>query len=591
MLGSWFVVCMLFAGCEVASKDKALDAADALPDAARGSMEGGQAPEPRATLKGRVFDADTGRAIEGAELKSEAGPSATSDRKGGFELEVGAESKELKISRSSYASSSKEAPSAGGYVEVFLKDVDKTVEFNGKDGVSIKLESGASIEVPKGSVRDANGKDVKGLVNLELAEVDGHKRMHASALPGEMKARANGKDGRVAVHSALEIRMRDAKGNDLTVAPGKVTAELPIREADAPSKRDVFSYDERKGVWVAEGKAERVSKSDGKVVYRAKIEHLSWWSYADFFSELTCLRACVEDGVGVPVSGAQIWVVGASHPGVASMFSSSDGCAGGDIIAGARVVLVAQAEAGISEPTSHGTTSKIHLIKDGIGACDDAGTLVLGDAKATDCAHGFVECDGACAELATDGAHCGSCEKACDDTQQCLVGLCSGVDVPGMDAGPVPGADAGPVPEPVGEGGVVIPPEAGSAISDAGAPDAATPGVDAGPLVYGNPSAGLVRCGAATSCAVGSNCCVAPSSTACSVATCPISTQTCDGNEDCVDSVCCIGPDVDLGHRYGACRASCGGPNLPACHTDADCPFNSICGASETGAGMCSPKT
>jgi len=459
-VGLWLLLCGALVACDSSSTDSQPDASRPTLDAAAAKPDAGPVPMAKARLKGRVFDAETGRALDEAELKTESGEVAKSDKQGNFELDTEDGAGSLKVSRKSYAPSSKEAPQKGGYVEVFLKDVDKTVDFDADKGLSVELDSGATLDIPAGAVRDADGKSVKGMVTLELTEVDGNKRTQASALPGEMKARsASGKEGRASIPSALEIRIRDEKGEEYTVGPkDKVTAELPIRESDPPAERKVFSYSDKAGAWVEEGKAKRVAKED-KVVYQVEIKHLSWWAYADFFTDLTCVRACVTSRDENPIAGAQLWVVGASQPGVASLFAGDDGCAAGDVIAGAQVVLVAQGEAGTSAPKSHATTAEIHLVKDGVAACDDAGTLVVGPVPESTCAHGFVECGADCVELATDTAHCGGCTARCEPLQQCVLGRCTGGAVIGMDGGMMSLPDAGtPLPD------ASIPFEAGACV-------------------------------------------------------------------------------------------------------------------------------
>jgi len=446
-VGVWLLVCGGLAGCDSSGSSKV------AADAAMMNPEGGM-NEPPAKVKGRIFDADTGRGLPAAELKSGPSTSVKSDSQGNFELELSAGSAPLKASRPSYAPTSKEAPKQGGYLEVFLKDVDKSVEFNAEDGVTAKLESGAAVDLPPGAVRDAEGKSVKGKVTLEVTEVDGYKRMQASALPGEMKARnKDGDEGLAAISSAIEIRIRDEKGRDLTVGEkDKVTADLPVR-ADTAPERTVFSYDEKSGAWVEEGKAKRVVNEEGKAVYRAEVKHLSWWSSAAFVSDVTCIRTCVETSAGKPVPGAQIWVVGTSQPGVASLFAGNDGCAAGDVSAASQIVVVAQAEGSISEAKSLRTTSKLRRVKDGAAQCQDVGTFVLEPTEEATCAQGFAECASACTDPATDAAHCGGCDRACEGATQCLAGRCeSAADADGSMSMPDSGTPDGAV---VSNGGLV----------------------------------------------------------------------------------------------------------------------------------------
>ncbi len=276
-------------------------AADSGPDTDSGEALGG--------LKGRVFDADTGRAVDDADLKSLSGETAKSDEKGNFSFKSDKDLEQVEVSKASYAATIKRPPPKSGYMEVFIKDVDDTKEFDAEKGVKVVLSSGSSIDIPPGAVRDAEGKRVTGMVSLTVSDVDGNDRKQNAALP-ELKGERAMEKGRVSVYRALDIKIVDKDGKNLTVGKDdKVIAEFPAKEA-GPAERTGLSYDEKKGAWVDEGKAKRTVNDKGERVYRKDIDHLSWHGYGDFFSAITCLRVCVQDGDKKPLVGAQVWLVG-----------------------------------------------------------------------------------------------------------------------------------------------------------------------------------------------------------------------------------------------------------------------------------------
>jgi len=379
---------------------------------------------PKRRVNGRVFDAETGKALDGADLAAKSGERARSGKDGAFELAAKADPKEVRISRPSYAASAEKAPKAGGYMEVFIKSIDRSVDFRGDEGVRVELKSGASIDVPAGAVRDAEGKVIDGPVTLEMTEIKGRERAQAAALPGDGDARReNAKVGRVSVEGALDIRIHDGKGRDFTVDESKdVIAELPAREVDAPLERGLWSFDTSRGEWREEGLARRTLNDRGERVYRAKIKHLSWWGYGDFFEHTTCVRACTKNGDGDPVAFAQVWVVGASKAGVSAAYTDEEGCSEADAIADSAIVLVAQSAGLVSNPLSVATGSG--------RACTDAGVLVLGAPTDATCPAGYDMCSGRCVDVATSVDHCGLCGMACartEDgrTEQCVAGECS----------------------------------------------------------------------------------------------------------------------------------------------------------------------
>ncbi len=386
-------------------------------------MDAGPLSAPKRRVTGRVFDAETGKSIDGADLAAKSGERARSGKDGSFELSAKSDPKELRISRPSYAPGAEKAPQGGGYMEVFIKSVDRSVAFRGDEGVSVELKSGASLAVPAGSVRDAEGKVFDGPVTLEIAEIKGRDRAQAAALPGDGKARLeNEKSGRASIEGALDIRIHDDKGRELTVDQDKdVMAELPAREVDAPLERTLWSYDPIGGEWREEGKARRTLNNRGDRVYRVKIKHLSWWGYGDFFENTTCVRACAKDGDGEPVAFAQVWMVGASKPGVSAAYTDEEGCSEAETTADSELVLVAQRERLVSKPLSVTTGSG--------RTCTEAGVLVLGVPTDAACPAGYDTCDGRCVDVATNVDHCGRCGAACaltDDGrgEQCVAGEC-----------------------------------------------------------------------------------------------------------------------------------------------------------------------
>ncbi len=396
--------------------------------------DGGGSVSDLGQLKGRVFDAESGRAIDSAELKTESGESTKSDAKGNFELPSKKEPGSVVVSKENYAQSVKAAPKKGGYMEVFIKDVDKTQEFDADDGVKVSLKSGASIDIPPGSVKDDKGQPVKGMVTLYVTDVDGAERKQASAMPGDLKGESKGIDGkitkgRVGIHRALEITILDKEGKSLSVGKAdKVVAEFPDKGAGSPAESHGFSFDKQKAAWVDEGKVKRSLNDKGEHVYTKDIDHLSWHAYGDFFDVLTCVKTCVTDGDKKPLEGAQVWMVGASYPGVDNLFTGEDGCAFGAAPVKQEIVLVAQIGTGVSKAGSFVTGRSEQNSVDNPDQCGKPETLVIGEATPGGCPFGFTECGGVCTDLATDPNHCGKCGAACGGTDgrevSCSAGSC-----------------------------------------------------------------------------------------------------------------------------------------------------------------------
>jgi len=394
----WSFVFSAIAGALVACSDggsdqKSADAganpdamSNAMPEAGTGDPDAAEAPGTKIAITGEVFDAESGLTLKSATLLAKDEQSATSDGDGHYDLQTRSLAP-VAITRAGYAGITRAVPPAGGFLDVFLKSIDKTVEFRGDKGTTVRLASGVGVEIPAGAVVDAKGKKVSGTVKLELAAIDAQKVTQAVALPGDGTAsQKDGKHGRVSVDAGLSIRITDSKGEDLTVdKAAKVVAEIPARRKDADPELGVYSFDDDKQDWREESKVKKSTNADKEAVYRADIDHLSWWSIGRFHQSTTCVRACVKDGKGKAVPGAQVWVVGATQSGVSSFFTDDTGCGAGDTIPDTDVVLVAQAGNLVSKAVSLSVAHAKASVGKNPNACQDAGTLTIGVAEGEKC--------------------------------------------------------------------------------------------------------------------------------------------------------------------------------------------------------------
>jgi len=380
---SWIVLCALVGAYGCGSES---GATDLRSDG--GELDANQPPGATVRISGRVLDAERQNGVSEASLRTSSGEEATSDAAGQFELLARETDSELQAERKSYASTLRKLPPGGGSLDVFLKSLDESVQFRGDEGITVRLASGESLEIPKNAVLDEKGTRVKERVTLELAAVDGAQPTEAAALPGDGKAeREDGQKGQASIDRALSITIKNADGKELTVdKEASVIAEVPARRKDADAELTVYSYDRAKQEWHEESKAKRSVNKDGADVYRGDIDHLSWWSFGRFFTSDTCVRVCVEDEQGKPRAGAQVWIVGKSAPGVSSVFMDSQGCSASNTIANMDVVLVAQSAALTSPPKTVRIDGVRASVEKKPSACQDLGVLTLGEATNDSCA-------------------------------------------------------------------------------------------------------------------------------------------------------------------------------------------------------------
>lgn len=379
---SWIVLCALLGVYGCGSDSSGAERRDG------GATDANQPPGATVRISGRVLDAQRKEGVSEASLLASSGEDATSDATGQFELVARQTDSELQVERKTYASTVRKLPSGGGSLDVFLKSLDESVQFRGDEGITVRLASGESLEIPENAVLDEKGTRVKELVTLELAAVDGAQPTEAAALPGDANAeRKDGQKGQASIDAALSITIKNAEGKELTVDKDvDVIAEVPARRKDADAELTVYSYDRDEQRWQEESKAKRSVNKDGVDVYRGDIDHLSWWSFGRFFTTDTCVRVCVEDEQGKPRAGAQVWLVGKSLPGVSSLFMDAQGCSASDTIADVDVVLVAQSNALTSTPKTVSIGNAKASVEQDPSACQDFGILTLGQAAGETCA-------------------------------------------------------------------------------------------------------------------------------------------------------------------------------------------------------------
>ncbi len=218
-------------------------------------------------LKGRVFDAKSGRGVPAAELASETGSTARAAANGSFELAIADAPNQVQIFRDDYAPTEKPVPDSTAELDVFLSPVEFETTFLGSEGLLAELPSGGEVEIPADAVVDGHGEKVHTEVKLQLAEVDGRARLEASALPHDLQARSGNKKGLASIERAVEIRLTDKQGVRLGLDE-TAGAEIKLRTRDGDTKKmpTVFSFDEKGREWRDEGHVGLAFGSTGRSI-------------------------------------------------------------------------------------------------------------------------------------------------------------------------------------------------------------------------------------------------------------------------------------------------------------------------------------
>jgi len=333
----------------------------------------------KASLKGRVYSADTGKPVKGVTIVDASGATAKTDASGVFEMQRERMVSQVSIDGKDYAESHKEVPASDVYLDVPIKRVDVTKEFDPAKEATLAVKDGAQVDIPANAlVTRANAKPA-GQVTARLTSVDVKSEVQLSALPGAGRARSGKETGQISMQGAFDLSAEDEKGEPLTTDKQKdISAAFPAG-ASTKTELDTFSFNTKTSEWEKEGTA-TLDKDKG--VYRAKVKHLSWWAIGDFVDSLSCVRACVEGEDEKPAAGARVVASGVDYASVLSTFADDKGCFALDAKAGASIAIRAVTADGDTASKTV-TVSQTQLsAADDPKACEDLGTLGFGQPDA-----------------------------------------------------------------------------------------------------------------------------------------------------------------------------------------------------------------
>ncbi|WP_301100576.1 carboxypeptidase regulatory-like domain-containing protein [Propionivibrio sp.] len=115
---------------------------------------------------------------------------------------------------------------------------------------------GAQVVIPAGALVDADQRAPQGQVTMALATLNPARR----SLPGDYRAQgSNGVPAELESFGAVYAEFRDAAGKLLNLKPGAVAQlRVPVSAAQKPNAKPtiaMWSYEEKTGLWLEEGKA------------------------------------------------------------------------------------------------------------------------------------------------------------------------------------------------------------------------------------------------------------------------------------------------------------------------------------------------
>jgi hypothetical protein len=161
---------------------------------------------------------------------------------------------------------------------------------------------GARLILPAGALVDANQRAAGGLVTAQLATLNPSRR----SLPGDYRA-IDGNQNAVEMlsYGALYAQFRDSAGRPLNLKTGtsaEIQVPIPLeQQASAKASIAMWSYDEKRGIWVEEGKAIKKQTPQGPM-YVGKTKHFSTLNM-DVAGSDPAQATCVRFQLGSSLSG------------------------------------------------------------------------------------------------------------------------------------------------------------------------------------------------------------------------------------------------------------------------------------------------
>ncbi len=390
-----------------------------------------------AQVTGRVFAANDGKALSAAQVTvgKSRGKSASDGR---FKLSynAGASTKSVvHVEHVKHAPVSKEAPKQYGYLEVFTKAFDASVEIDLKRGGEARTKQGSGVKIAPGAFKEASGSKAV----LSVAAPDVTKSRDLKTLPGDFKAKRGDTLGKLSSTAPVYIEARSKSGEKLALAQGeKASLFLATKSKQKSTSVGLYHFDEEQNTWLYVDDVQEGQAVDGNTLAEAEIDAFGWYALGTFISELSCVRACSVDADENPVPFTRALATGVDLFLEASAFADEDGCFVLEFPASSRFSLSVQSESYVSTATTIESGTEGNLSDP--SSCTQLSPIALTkQAQASSpCAHTDLLCGASCVDPTSDAAHCGACDKACGEGAVCVSARCSGgstdPEVP-MDAG------------------------------------------------------------------------------------------------------------------------------------------------------------
>lgn len=254
------------------------------------------------TITGRVID-EAGKSVQGAVVRGH-GVSTTTNANGVFVLQnviVPSTRAVVMVSKSGYFTGARAAfPSSGKTTTMMLtlQEAKQTRTINSSNGGQVTVGS-ATIDLPASGYVDAKGNSYSGTISVAARYLDPLSANFYDSFSGDMAAlRADGSSTELVSYGVLRVLLTGTQGQPLNLAKGSsATLSYPAAGSTA-SEIPLWHFDEKKAIWVEEGKA---TLSGGQ--YVGTVTHFTDWNLDVPGARRAFIEGRVTCGEDTPLAG------------------------------------------------------------------------------------------------------------------------------------------------------------------------------------------------------------------------------------------------------------------------------------------------
>jgi hypothetical protein len=283
----------------------------------------------RATLQGRVLDAQDGTPIANALVKA-GNASTLSNASGTYvlgDVEPGTRISVVALAKD-YAETIKLASGAANTTTIFdvkLLKVGATASLTQAAGGVVSVAgTSAQVSLPANFAIRMDGSAPVGPITVTVTPIS--PALDSSFMPGDYTTNVG--TGTVAIESfgALTVNLFDSNG-PLNLAPGKTaTIRIPVstRSTQALTTTIPLWYvSPQTGRWIQEGSAILQGTAPNQY-YEGTVSHFSTWNADQVMNTIT-VTGCINDATGQPASGVLIRSDGINYSGTSSTLTNASG--------------------------------------------------------------------------------------------------------------------------------------------------------------------------------------------------------------------------------------------------------------------------